>query len=383
MSGRVALTREQVLGHRAQVQGLHGVGTTAEVELLAIGLPDTPAGSAELGLGHRVRPVVTTAESDLVLALTVRGAPHLHRRTDLPALRAALVPTDDAEFRALLGGHGTAIVESGVDGPELVEATAIALRMALDAAGGTATKAELSARVSQDLPEPAVPWCEPCGTRHVAEGLFRVGTLLAGIELAPTGRRQGFRAGPPVIQVTDHEGALVELLRRWLTLTGPAVLADAVRWLDTRARTSVGWLTSRWRALGGDLVEVAVDGITGFVHAADLDAIRTAAPPPAALLLPPRDAYLNGSRSLLVPDRVRARKVWRPVGSPGVLVLAGEVAGTWRSQVSGRTITITVTPFARPRAGVRAAVSKQAALIAYVRGHNTLEPVVEWAAPPD
>jgi len=128
MSGQVAFTRQQVLGHRVRVQGLHGVGPASAVELLAIGLPDTPVGSAELGLAHRVRPVVTTSEPGLVLALTVRGAPHLHRRTDLPALRAALVPTDDAEFRALLGGHGATIVESGVDGPELVAVTAIALR---------------------------------------------------------------------------------------------------------------------------------------------------------------------------------------------------------------------------------------------------------------
>ena len=235
--------------------------------------------------------------------------------------------------------------------------------------------------MSEDLPEPAVPWCEPCGTRHVAEGLFRVGTLLAGIELVAAGRRQEFRAGPPADQVTDHERALVGLLRGWLRLTGPVVLADAVRWLDTRARTGAGWLRSRWCALEADLVEADVDGIAGFVHAADLEALRAAEPPPAALLLPPRDAYLSGSRTLLVPDRTRARQVWRPVGSPGVLVLAGEVAGTWRSRVSGRTITITVAPFARPPAGVRAAVSEQAALIAHVRGGNTLEPVVEWAAP--
>jgi hypothetical protein len=49
----------------------------------------------------------------LVLALTVRGSPHLHRRADLPMLHAALRPRDNAMLGAYLGGYGDTLIVAG------------------------------------------------------------------------------------------------------------------------------------------------------------------------------------------------------------------------------------------------------------------------------
>lgn len=105
-----------------------------------------------------------------------------------------------------------------------------------------------------------------------------------------------------------------------------------------------------------------------------------APPPPAAVLLPPRDPYLLGHREFLVPDREIARQVWRPQVSPGVLLVDGEVRGTWRHRASGRTLHLHVTPFGKLRKGIRGAVGDQAELLAAVRGAGALHAHVVWQA---
>lgn len=122
-----------------------------------------------------------------------------------------------------------------------------------------------------------------------------------------------------------------------------------------------------WSALD-DLVEVDVDGTTLHTDPAVLKGDAPA--PPPVLLLPPRDTYLLGHRPWLVPDRALAKELWRPVGSPGALVVGGEVAGTWRAGKSGRTLTLTVTPHRKLTAKQRAALDAQAAVVADARGHD-------------
>jgi hypothetical protein len=78
------------------------------------------------------------------------------------------------------------------------------------------------------------------------------------------------------------------------------------------------------------------------------------------LLLPPRDAYLLGHRPFLAPDRALAKEVWRPIGSPGVLVVGGEVAGTWRARKSGKALALTVSPQGKLTAAQRKRLDEQA-----------------------
>jgi len=108
------------------------------------------------------------------------------------------------------------------------------------------------------------------------------------------------------------------------------------------------------------------------------DSLEDAPPPPPAVLLPPRDPYLLGNRAFLVPDREIAKQVWRAQVSPGVLLVDGEVRGSWRQRVSGRTMSVHVTPFGKQRKGIRATVNDQAELLAAVRGGSALEPLVVW-----
>lgn len=366
-----------MLAHRVAAQGLHGVASVGELDVLTLGLQDSPPGSAGLGLRQRIAHGAPD-QPDLVLAMTVRGSPHLHRRADLPLLRAALRPGDNEMLRAFLGGYGDELIASGADGPALLETVARRLREVFP--GGTVTKGELSGAVSPSLPEVARPWCPGCGTAHVAEGLFRLGTLYAGIELEPGGgRRQRFRLGPPPEDPGDGDAALVELLRSYALLAGPVTLGDLLVWLDTRSVTAPpAWLKPAFDELGDELVPVRVAGADGtvFAHAETVATVSGAPDPPPALLLPARDALVLGHRSFLVPERSAAKAVWRAVGSPGVVVVAGEVSGVWRARQSGRTLRLTVDAHRDLTAGERAAVERQAGVVAQARGHSGRTEVV-------
>lgn len=369
----VELDRAAVLAHRVWAQGLHGTATLDDLAVLTLGLQDTPAGSAALALHQRVeegageRPDLDRPE--LALALTVRGSPHLHRRADLPLLRAALWPRDNDALRAYLGGYGDELVASGADGPALLEQVAAELREVFP--GEEATKGELSGAVSPRLPEIARPWCERCGVAHVADGLFRLGTLYAGIELVPhDGRRLQFRlaADKPEVAAGDQ---VTELLRTHLRLAGPATLGDVVTWLDTRAVTAPpDWLRPSFAELDGELEEVRIGGTTLRAHAEAVAAVDDAPDPPPVRLLPPRDAIALGNRAFLVPDRAFAKTVWRPVGSPGVVLVDGEIAGTWRARQSGRVLRLTVTTHRPLTAKQHTRVGEQGEVVATARGHD-------------
>jgi hypothetical protein len=365
----VELDRKAVLAHRAHVQCLHGTATVGDLDVLAVGLQDTPGGSAALGLRQRTGEPPRLDRPELALVLSVRGSPHLHRRADLPLLRAALRPKDNDMLRANLGAYGDELVASGADGPALLAQVAAELRAVFP--GEEPTKGELSGAVSPRLPAIARPWCAGCGVEHVAEGLFRLGTLFAGIELVPhEGRRQRFRLakGKPTVARGD---ALTALLRTYALLAGPATVGDLVAWLDTRSVTAPpGWLKPGFAELADELEEVRIDGTALRLHRDAVAAVRDAPRPPPVLLLPPRDAISLGSRGFLVPDRAMAKTVWRSIGSPGTVLVDGDIAGTWRARKAGKVLRLTVSVPGGLTAKQRTRIEEQGAVVAEARGHD-------------
>lgn len=357
------VTAARVLAHRAAVQGLHD----GDLGVLALGVVDSPPGTGAAALAVRAHhrldrfpggvpgPARLWGEEELVRVLSLRGAPHLHRAADVPGLRRLLRPRTPKQLQAWCGG---------MPAPELPDVDLVVELMRREFPGETATKGELSGAISPLLPERARPYCARCGVEHVIEGLFRLGTLLAGIELEPRGAKLVFRAPGP-----NDEGDST-LLRDYGRYVGAFTKPDVEKWLGAGPRTD-------WP----DLRPVTVEGrkLLALADTAEADLAAADAPePPAGMLLFPRDPYLLGPRWLVAEPDV-AKRVWRPVGSPGAVVVRGRVAGAWRYEFSGRTMIFHVEGWSRVKGAIRRALLGQADVLAGVWGANVLEAtVVEW-----
>jgi hypothetical protein len=138
---------------------------------------------------------------------------------------------------------------------------------------------------------------------------------------------------------TDPRVALLELARRYLHVFGPSHPEAFSKWAGVGAKEAA----RTFDGLAGELIAVETpSGERRLLARDEQDIRRPAEPAAAARLLPSGDAYTlhtrGEERALLVPDAGRRRALWTPRVWPGALLVAGEVAGTWRR--AGRTVTI-------------------------------------------
>lgn len=313
--------RAAVLAYRASVHDLElPVATPADCGVLDVGVQDTPPGTtAGPALRARVKsPGDLALSPGLALVHSLRGAMHVHRAADLPLLVAALRP-EGAEDGGAVDQVAKAMVEVLSDDT-------------------TRTKGELSTEITRTLPGQLRPWCAVCRVEHVNDGLFRMATLPAGLQLRPVGHRSAsfFRVTLP--SIAEPASARRELLRRFLRRCGPACPKDLAAWVGITPATARRW----WELLADELIEVGVDGRRLWMHTEDLAAAEGATAPTAVRLLPPYDPLVEvANRELLLTDKERRHQLWRAVANPGPVLMAGEVIGTWRR----RRQVITVSPF--------------------------------------
>jgi hypothetical protein len=146
-----------------------------------------------------------------------------------------------------------------------------------------------------------------------------------------------------------------ELARRYLHVFGPGTAASFASWAGVGAREA----RLAFDAL--DLTAVRTPIGEARILASDEESMREAIRPSTAVrLLPSGDAYWllqrAADRELLVPDARQRSALWTPRVWPGALLLAGEIAGTWR-RAQGK---LTVQPWRRLTRAERAGVEAEA-----------------------
>jgi len=134
----------------------------------------------------------------------------------------------------------------------------------------------------------------------------------------------------------DPRAARLELARRYLRVYGPATPGAFGVWAGIGPRPGM----AAFEALGQELTPVRTPVGDAWILTQDEATFRAArelteppAPETPVRLLPSGDAYflLQGAdRDLLVPDADQRRALWTPRVWPGALLMAGEIAGTWR-----------------------------------------------------
>ena len=167
----VDVSRAQVLAHRVLAQQLHrptGVDP-ADLAAWALGVQDTPAGSAALALAARL-PGGAAAVPDLAddarwtSVWATRGAPVVVAADQVERFARALWPIDAADAVARLAGNGQHLRKVGSDPVEALRTTAELLHRTVTT---TMTKGEASTALTAELPEEYVTWCRPCDTHSV------------------------------------------------------------------------------------------------------------------------------------------------------------------------------------------------------------------------
>jgi DNA glycosylase AlkZ-like len=380
--GRQATHRtaaEQVVGFRLSAHHLHErLPAGAEVAAAAVcGVQDTPPGNASLALAARVDGFTPGVLEDALLDdrsllrfLGPRGAAYIVPRQDATVFGPGSVAADEESLREQLSGSWPPIEAAGWTAREAL-AMVLGVLAAVVADGESRTKGQLSEALHGRLPPELEPWCDVCDVHHVPEQLLRLAGS-AGVFCYgwPQESRQTLMGtdiwlGGPL--GGDVPAARRELVRRFVHAYGPVTPRHFAAW------TGIGVAEARHRflELDAELVEVRLDGAVAWLLADDLDLLDDPPTAAGARLLPAGDPFLaQRDRATLLPDKAMQRALWRPVGSPGLVLVAGHPVATWRARAASGRLEVTVDPFAKLNDRQRTAIEQEAAQAAPLRGRD-------------
>jgi hypothetical protein len=308
-------------------------------------------------------------ERTLVKAWTVRGTLHLHPAEELPlwhAARRAVLGSADIGLPAWRDPAG--VVHPALDAED-VEAGRAAVWEVLD--GRCLLRDELVAEVVQLVG--AAP------RERLRSGFaFFLDELCQG---PPQGSRITLVRPDQWIhgwqEMTDLDGALREICRRFLYAYGPARAADFREWCAAAA-FKVADARALFESLGDELEGIRVADRSCFVLAGD----RSLPEPSHQLrLLPEYDAYVMGfrERDQLVPQPVRdlianhGRGRYEGPAAVRLVLVDGMAAGLWERRRRGRRLEVDVRLTRRARKSEREELQREAERLGVFLG---LEPVL-------
>jgi hypothetical protein len=313
------MTRAEVLAFRTRAQHLDG---SDGGDVLDLGVQDTGPDGGLWALAIRG---VKAKDGELSTIWTVRGAPHLYRRRDLPGVAAAVAPWSDADAAKRIFDASKPLKAAGIGPLDALDAIAKAMRQVVTR---PMSKGDLSTAVTKLLDEPYKRFCRPCNTIHLFEQPFRLAAFRAGLELQPG-------TSPPILQripgfkVAKQAPERFQIIHGYLRMLGPATPKHVADYLDA----PIAEVKARWPEAA---VEVKVGSEKRWVLG-DLDP----APVKTTRLLGPYDLFLQAKdRSLLVADPARAKALWPVLGRPGAVLVDGDLAGLWRPRKTGTKLRI-------------------------------------------
>lgn len=319
---------DRVLAFRLAAQGLNERDRTPAEVAASFALQDSPPGAALTALNARsdgaARLDELLAERELVALPNPRTAVAILPASDVAAYLEALRPPDERALKALLLNAAPGDYESAR------EHAMTSIAAALD--GRVLSRDALHEDLRGRLPEELLPWCPSCESHHARRGLLSMAALdgrlcIAGRE----GRQNTFARTDQWIELEPADGG--ELVRRYLHHLGPSTHTDLAAW--------AGIAPSHAKALLEGVDDELVQVGKAFLLADDAKAFETPPKPRGTRLLGAGDPLLNArDREVLVPDAALRKKIWRPVGSPGVVLHDGRPAGLWRARKQGKKLTL-------------------------------------------
>jgi hypothetical protein len=381
-NGGRSVTAEQVIAFRVAAHHLHEkLPADRLTDAAAVAaVQDTPPGNAGVALAARVAKFTPAAletalqdDRSLLRILGPRGAAHVVARRDGTVFGPGALAAEEESLREQLSGSWPAIDAPGWTATEAL-ASVVGVLVAVLADAEPRTKGQVSEALHGRVPAELEPWCDACDVHHVPDQLLRLaGTAGVFCYGWPQESRQMLVAtdiwlGEPL--GGDVAEARLDLVRRFVHAYGPALPKHFAAW------TGISPVEARDRflSLGDELVEVRLHGGAGFVLAEDLAMLEDPPLAGGARLLPAGDPFLaQRDRATLLSDRAQQRVVWRPVGSPGIVLMTGRPVGTWRARATGKRLAVTIEPFGSLGDRQRTAIEQAAADVATLRGREEVD----------
>lgn len=343
------LGRDDVIRLRTDRQGLHRRDDIPAV--IGFGIQHAGVHAIAQSLAAR-SPRIPYDTTGLALAWTYRGAPHLHRREDLPTLATALVASTEDDARSKLSWSKPHVERTGVGAKDAIE---LAAHVAREVITEPMSKGAASAAMTRKVPEGLTYACRSCKSVHIYEQLMRLAMLPAGIELDPESPKIVLRPIGKWTPPSHHDAG--PAIREYLRFLGPATPRHVADFLGSTPKQ----LEPSWP---DDLLECTVDGETRYLTGQP----QTQQDHEITRLLPPLDPYLQArDRDLIVPDSLARKQLWRILGNPGAVLHDGEIVASWRPKSAGRKFTVTVETFGELDPLAREAIEREAALLGTVR----------------
>lgn len=269
----MSVTREQVLRYRFHVQQLDRTRSqpVSDVAILDLGVQDTGPHGASWAFANRGADSgrATDASTHLVLAWTLRDAPHFYRRSEVAAVAAATAPFSDSDAAKRIFDAARPLRAAGISPLDALDVVATEMRAIVTAPTVKGDmSARLTARLTARLSSPYLRHCRACNAIHTYEQPFRIAALRAGLELQPD-------TSPPVLQrIRCWKGPAppvpdsLDVVRAYLHLLGPATPKMVAAYVDAPVKD----VKEHWP---DDVVKVSIDGETRWILADDLAALES------------------------------------------------------------------------------------------------------------
>lgn len=144
----------------------------------------------------------------------------------------------------------------------------------------------------------------------------------------------------PATKTLERDEALAEIARRYFTSHGPATLQDFIWWTGL----GVAEAKEALEMVKSSLEQESIEG-QPYWFSPSLQSVK--AESPNAYLLPPYDEYTVAYKdrsAVLNPIYARQASTGNGIFYP-IIVINGQVAGTWKRTIKKDVVTITLAPF--------------------------------------
>ena len=355
------MTKEQALRHQRHAHHLDEKLPRAQrlEAVSACGIVNSPLGSWELAMAVRVAELERSdLRQDLIetkclmQTWSLRGAPTIFPLAEAGTFLSALAAQPEevpiyaqplSYTAQALGADRNVLLEALRRACAVLEHNRIVSKARLDHVLAEAMKPYLPDPIRERADAPSLVAEKQTLLEAAVSYLLRQCALEGRVMM---GERQGNQPSftspaAELGQALDLQAQPSRIVEKFLHCYGPATVQDFARW----SGCGLPHAKRLWALTEEERVEIEVEGQRGWMLEADLDLLVSLPPEESKIqLLGPHDPFLDlPQRSWILPDKAAQKKVWRTVGSPGVLLKDTRIVGFWNARVQREKAAVQVT----------------------------------------